>query len=188
MAKRLPVSWRGLSIVVLFAIFVMGIMLFSRDRPRNRPTIRKPRPPRAVAVARLAHRDGLRRGDNRPLAFDLPADAAVLFVYPGVEDFTSPEADRLHDWVETGGVLILVGVADPQLQERFAFAMTEPDVFSATGLARQAQPLLPDGPAAWYGPGPAPLPQASDAAIPVLALPADAPAVTVQQQGAASSG
>ncbi|MEZ4835928.1 MAG: hypothetical protein R2873_28685 [Caldilineaceae bacterium] len=86
--------------------------------------------------------------------------------------------------METGGVLILVGVADPQLQERFAFAMTEPDVFSATGLARQAQPLLPDGPAAWYGPGPAPLPQASDAAIPVLALPADAPAVTVQQQGA----
>ena len=184
MLSRFSISRRGLMITLLFAVFVTGIILFSRNESTEPPYDPDGRGAQGLLLWRSWLTEmGFRVETTGRARFELPAEARLLFVYPGTEDFTSADADQVSDWVEAGGTLVLVGVEDSRLQERFNYEMAEIDFFRATGFAQQAQPLIPEGPESWSGPGPVPLPQAGDTAVPVLTLSDDLPAVTVQKQG-----
>lgn len=74
--------------------------------------------------------------------------ADLLFVYPGVEPFSSAEGDLLIGWVESGGTLVLVDTQDDELLERFDFSTVSGG--SADQLL-QSQPLLPEAAAAITG-------------------------------------
>ncbi len=93
-----------------------------------------------------------------------PAD--LLFVYPGIEPFTAAEGDRLVEWVEKGGTLVLVDTQDDELLDRFDFATVSGD---STDRLLQAQPLLPAASAVITGTNFARR----------LRLPHDSPAVTL---------
>ncbi|MBI1297165.1 DUF4350 domain-containing protein [bacterium] len=184
MRNRFAISRRGLTITLLFAIFVTGIILFSRNESSEPAYDPDSRGAQGLLLWRVWLTEmGFRVETTGRARFDLPTEATLLFVYPGVEDFTSADADRVLDWVEAGGTLVLVGMEDSRLQERFNYKMAEVDFFRATGFAQQAQPLIPEGPGFWSGPGPVALPQAGNSAVPVLTLSDALPAVTVQKQG-----
>lgn len=91
------------------------------------------------------------------LQFHLPADADLIFVYPNQLTYTKEEADALHDWVSSGGTLVLVGPSaeDGQLVEAFGVE-TASDLYLGRSQP-QVQPLLPEGRAVysreWFAPG-----------------------------------
>lgn len=72
-------------------------------------------------------------------AFD-PTGSDLLFVYPGAHPFSAAEGERLAEWVEAGGVLVLVAGEDRELWRRFAF---ETAIGGAAEALVQEQPLLP---------------------------------------------
>ncbi len=73
-------------------------------------------------------------------SFDLN-QTDLLFVYPGEGRFTRAEGDRLVDWVEGGGTLVLVDTRDAELLNVFDFSLTGG---RSTDRLTQFQPLLPE--------------------------------------------
>ena len=119
---------------------------------------------------------GYRVGTNAGSAFTIPVDTALLFVYPGEERFSDADVDRVLDWVSGGGTLALVGPGPGQtaLADRLGLEASDVDGLSNLSLELrrrlwQAQPLVPDGPAA----------VGRLELGPVLALAADRPIVPV---------
>lgn len=185
MFSRFALSRQGMIVLALFAVFATGVVLFSRSQSADPAYDPSSRGPQGLLLWREWLLEmGYAVQTTGRASFTLPPATALLFIYPGVENFTEDEADRLVDWVENGGTLVLVGVQDSQLLDRFDFEMVEPDMFSATAYARQSQPLLPDAPISWAGPGPVLLPTGGEPAVPIIVLPGGAPAVSVQAQNA----
>ena len=74
--------------------------------------------------------------------------ADLLFLYPGAGRFGRSEGDRLVDWVEEGGTLVLVDTRDAELLDLFDFSLTGG---RSTPRLTQLQPLLPQASAAITG-------------------------------------
>lgn len=74
--------------------------------------------------------------------------ADLLFVYPGAGRFGRAEGDRLVDWVEEGGTLVLVDTRDAELLDVFDFSLTGG---RSTPRLTQLQPLLPEASVAITG-------------------------------------
>ncbi len=185
MPNRLAIQPRLLIVFVLFAIFAISIILFERTQSVDPPYDPDSRDAGGLLLWRgWLQEMGYTVQTTGGSGFALPDEAALAFVYPGVEPFTEAEATSLLNWTEDGGTLVLIGVQDAQLAERFGFEMNQPELFIATGMAAQAQPLLPQASASWGGPGPVALPQAAPVAVPVLTLNDGEVAAWVQQQGA----
>lgn len=75
----------------------------------------------------------------------------LLFVYPGEGRFTKAEGDRLVDWVEGGGTLVLVDADDAddaELLDIFDFSTLRGDF---SDQLTQRQPLLPEASVAITG-------------------------------------
>jgi hypothetical protein len=79
------------------------------------------------------------------LAFDLPADAHLLFVYPNQLSYSAAEAEALQTWVAAGRTLVLIGPhpEDRELERVFG-VRTQPRAGFGV-LDAQAQPLIPQG-------------------------------------------
>ncbi len=75
---------------------------------------------------------------TRNFAFE-PTD--LLFIYPGEGRITQSEGERLVDWVEGGGTLVLVDTHDAELLDLFDFSTSRGDF---TDQLIQRQPLLPE--------------------------------------------
>jgi hypothetical protein len=121
--------------------------------------------------------------DTGRAAFTLPDEADLLFVFPGVEEYTAEEASALRRWVESGRTLVLAAPNDPALAQEFGVNWWVAP--TAEGKERQVQPLLPDAAESWGGPyltdglG---LDDAPDA-VPVAAAADGTPTVAVQAVG-----
>lgn len=120
--------------------------------------------------------------DTGRAAFTLPAEADLLFVFPGVQEYTADEAAALRRWVEAGRTLVLAAPGDSTLALEFGVNWW---TAAATGQERQVQPLLPDAAEEWGGPflqdglgldG-------APAAVPVVAGEDGTPTVAVQTVG-----
>lgn len=88
--------------------------------------------------------------DTGRTAFVLPDDAELIFVFPGVEEYTADEAAALRRWVEAGRTLVLAAPDDGALAQEFGVNWW---VTSSTpSKERQVQPVLPDAAGDWGGP------------------------------------
>lgn len=121
------------------------------------------------------------------LQFRLPPDADLLFIYPNQLSYTDEEAAALHDWVEEGHTLVIVGPhpEDAELERVFGIRSQPRDGFSLT--EQQRQPLVPDGGPAYttdwnVGSEVLDLENAPDA-VPVLAAENGQVTAAVQQVG-----
>jgi len=64
----------------------------------------------------------------------------MLLIFPGEEQFTLGEAERLLNWVEEGGTAVIVGHADRELRRAFNYrSRVQP-----AADVEQIQPLLPE--------------------------------------------
>lgn len=79
------------------------------------------------------------------MQFQLPADAALLFVYPNQLTYSEGEADALRTWVEGGRTLVIVGPhsEDAQLERVFGVRSKPREGFGL--VEQQVQPLVPEG-------------------------------------------
>ena len=77
--------------------------------------------------------------------FNLPSETRLLFVYPGQQPYTRPEALSVMEWVTRGNTLVLVGPdsSDTALTEMFgARPRVSPEAVGSRLVQRQ--PILPD--------------------------------------------
>ena len=185
MASRFPIRGQMLVIVLLFTVFIVAVVLFSRTRPADRLYDPDSRAPGGLLLLRHWLQEmGYRVETTGSRAFTLSNRADLLFVYPGLELFDEAEAERLVAWVEAGGTLAIVG-SHVILADFFDFEFVSPDFTAMAAPVRQAQPLLPQAPSELSGPGPGSLPavDATGGAVPVLIAADGHPVVWVQPWG-----
>ncbi|MEZ4729514.1 MAG: DUF4350 domain-containing protein [Caldilineaceae bacterium] len=77
--------------------------------------------------------------------FTIPADTAVIFIFPNQHEYSPEEAERVRAWVATGGTLLLSGPTsfDDALADTFGVA-AGPPVGGLLTKVEQRQPLIPD--------------------------------------------
>lgn len=121
---------------------------------------------------------------NDGLTFQIPEQASLFFVYPNQLTYTEAEAAQLRQWVADGHTLVLVGpdATDAALEKAFGVGAQAAEPMQVQ--QEQAQPLLPDGPAAStadVGQAAALDLHGAGAAVPVLRTSSDTPVAAVQQ-------
>lgn len=80
-------------------------------------------------------------------AFEIPAEADLLLVFPGERPFSETEASQLRDWVASGHTLVLMGVPANDQAIVGAFGVqSRPYGSEFFSQLQQRQPLLPEAP------------------------------------------
>lgn len=190
-ALRRMLDRRNLPLAAVLVLLVLLLAVTSLQQTAPEPLDFDPDSPAANGLRGLVlwlkelGYDVRRTGGG--LAFDLPAEAALLFVYPNQLSYTMDEARALHEWVEAGNTLVLVGptAEDRALEEQFGVRLALLERYAVA--AQQVQPMLPDGNAGYYaswfnGASTLDLAQAPGA-IPMLTLEGGEPVVAVQAVG-----
>ena len=107
MNQRRELIILGLLFLALVAFTVLGQQEGSDEQTSARPTTHSSSPAGGLALLRWL--DGLgydaRRLEYRE--FELDTDVAALFVLSPAEAFNRSQTERLLDWVDTGGTLII---------------------------------------------------------------------------------
>jgi len=126
----------GLFLLLLVAVLVRG------DSPDEQPFDPDSRSPSGLLMLREWLQEmGYQVTTNGQARFAPSARQHMLLIYPGEEQFTLREADRLFEWVEDGGTAVIVGHADRELRRAFNYRSWN---HPAAIEVEQSQPLLPE--------------------------------------------
>jgi hypothetical protein len=183
--KRLAPSRQISIILLLFLMLIGATLLWGQSRTEEHAYDLNGQGSRGLLLLRRWLQEmGYRVETTSGMTFNLPPEPGLFFVYPGAEPFSEDDAARLAAWVEAGGTLAIIGWGDWELSNAFEYELVSPTLGTMGSSARQPQPILPEAPAGFWGPGPVSLPQPDGAdAVPVLVAANDQPAVWVQQWG-----
>jgi hypothetical protein len=183
--NRLSLSRQSSIVLLLFLLLIGATILWGQTRTEETAYDLNGRGSRGLLLLRRWLQEiGYRVETTGGATFNVPAEPGLFFVYPGVEPFSEDDANRLAAWVEAGGTLAIIGTGDVELTRAFEYEMTSQQLVGMSISARQSQPILPDAPADFSGPGPVSLPQPDgEDAAPVLVTASGQPAVWVQQRG-----
>ncbi len=134
-------NWHTHLLVGLFLLLLVAVLVWG-DSPVEQPFDPDSRSPNGLLMLREWLQEmGYRVTTNGQTRFAPSARQHMLLIYPGAEQFTPGEADRLFEWVEDGGTAVIVGHADRELRRVFNYrSWNDPAAIEV----EQSQPLLPE--------------------------------------------
>ncbi len=181
-------GWGALLLGLLALALLLVAVLSTAPPPDDRPfDLDSPQPMGLLALRLWLEELDYSVGETSRVRFAVPAEADLLFVFPGAQPYTADEAEPVRAWVEEGGTLVLV---QPDAESRAALAglaLETAPLLAVSESLRQAQPLLPEAAAAWPGgwfSGATVFDLEQGDAVPVLATQAEQPTAAVRAVGA----
>lgn len=145
--RRLP--WEVLATLGLFAGLLAVVAVVGGGARPDRPYDLASGGPRGLLALRLWLDElGYRVETNDGEQFGVPDGARLLLVFPGVQPFTSDEAEAVAGWVEAGGTLVVVAppAREAAVIATFGVGPAAGVTTNPTAPLRQRQPWLPAAP------------------------------------------
>lgn len=133
-------NWHTPLLLGLFLLLLVAVLVWG-DSPVEQPFDPDSRSPSGLLMLREWLQEmGYQVTTSGRTRFAPSPRQHMLLIYPGEEQFTPGEAERLLNWVEEGGTAVIVGHADRELRRAFNYrSRVQPAVD-----VEQSQPLLPE--------------------------------------------